>query len=162
MREQIRAATKEDVSKMVELSERERVEREKFEPQFFRKAERGAEAQTVYFNWQLTQPNVIALVHEAGNGGIDGFAIASMITAPPVYAPGGPTALIDDFTVADPMSWDSIGSWLFEAIRSEATRRRAVGIVSICAHKDERKRSYLGRLGLHVVSEWHFAPTAAR
>jgi GNAT superfamily N-acetyltransferase len=66
--------------------------------------------------------------------------------APPVYAPGGPTALIDDFTVADPAAWDSVGGWLFEAVRTEAAKRGAVGIVSIRAHKDERKRSFLSRL----------------
>lgn len=157
MREHVRLAAKEDVPKMVELSDRERTRREKLEPEFFRKAERGAEAQANYFNWQLRQPNVIAMVHEAENG-IDGFAIASMIIAPPVYAPGGPTALIDDFTLAGPGLWDSIGGWLFEAVRSEAAKRGAVGIVSICAHKDEMKRSFLAGLGLRIVSEWHFAP----
>lgn len=161
MREHVRPATQEDVPRMVALSERERVAREKFEPQFFRKAERGAQAQTAYFNWQLTQPNVIALVHQTENG-IDGFAIASMITAPPVYAPGGRTALIDDFTVADPALWDSIGGWLFEAVRNEAVKTGAVGVVSICAHKDEKKRSFLSRLGLHIVSEWHFVHLPAR
>jgi len=53
-----------------------------FEPEFFRKAEQGATTQEAYFKWQLTQPNVIAVVHEAESG-IDGFAIASLITAPP-------------------------------------------------------------------------------
>ena len=48
---------------------------------------------------------------------IDGFAIASLITVPPMYEPGGRTALIDDFTVADPQSWDSIGRWLFERLK---------------------------------------------
>ena len=93
MLEDVRALTAEDVPTMV-ASEKERTERERFEPEFFPKAEQGATTQEAYFKWQLTQPNVIAVVHEAESG-IDGFAIASLITAPPVYKPGGPTALID-------------------------------------------------------------------
>jgi len=92
MLEDVRALTAEDVPTMV-ASEKERTERERFEPEFFPKAEQGATTQEAYFKWQLTQPNVIAVVHEAESG-IDGFAIASLITAPPVYMPGGPTALI--------------------------------------------------------------------
>ena len=75
-----------------------------------------------------------------------------------MYKPGGSTALIDDFTVAHPQSWDSIGRWLFERHKSEAGKRGAVGMVSICAHKDELKRGFLASLGLRVVSEWWFAP----
>jgi hypothetical protein len=133
MREQAPAAIAEDVPAMVRLSERDRSAREKFEPEFFRKAERGGAAQAACFNWQLTQLNVIALVHQTGNG-VDGFAIPSLITAPPVYEPGGPTALIDDFTVADPQSWNSVGNFLFEAVRSEARKGGAVqGRFDLCA-----------------------------
>ena len=157
MKEQVRPASSEDVEGMVGLSERERLEREKMEPEFFRKAERSADSQAAYFKWLLPQNQVVALVHETPNG-IDGFAIATLVTAPPVYAPGGRTALIDDFTVSDPQLWDSVGNSLFEAIREEARTRGAVGIVSICAHKDEVKRQFLSRRGLQIVSEWHFAP----
>jgi len=146
---------------MVSLSERERSEREKIDVEFFRKADGSADAQAAYFNRQLTQSHVIARVHETANG-IDGFAIATLITAPPVYAPGGPTALVDDFTVADPKLWESVGNLLFEAIREEASRRGAVGIVSICVHKDQVKRQFLSRCGLRIVSEWHFAALKPR
>jgi GNAT superfamily N-acetyltransferase len=156
MRKHVRAAIAQDVPAMVGLSEQDRSKRQKLEPDFFRKAERGAVAQAAYFNWQLMQPNVIAVVHQTENG-IDGFAIASLITAPPVYEPGGTTALIDDFTVADPESWNSVGTMLFEAVKSEAGKRGAVGVVSICAHKDEVKRRFLSGMGLRIVSEWHFA-----
>lgn len=155
MKQNVRAATEADVPAMVAMSERERAQRENFEPEFFRKAARGAEAQAAFFAAQLTWKSVIALVNEA-NGAIDGFAIASLITAPPVYEPGGETALIDDFTVDRSELWESVGRDLFEAIVEEAKRRGAVGVVSICAHKDEVKRNFLRRLGLRVVSEWHF------
>src|SRR5437660_10445477 len=97
----IRPASIDDVPAMVALSDRERTEREKFDPQFFRKAAGAAEAQSRYFKWQLQQANIIALVNER-DGIVDGFAIATLINAPPVYDPDGLTALIDDFTVARP------------------------------------------------------------
>jgi hypothetical protein len=65
--------------------------------------------------------------------GIDGFAIASLITAPPVYEHSDPTALIDDFTVANPQSWESAATILFEGVKNEVSKRGAVGVVSICA-----------------------------
>ncbi len=43
----------------------------------------------------------IALVHET-DGAVDGFVIAALVRAPPVYDPGGPACLIDDFVVAGP------------------------------------------------------------
>jgi hypothetical protein len=157
MADNVRQATVDDVETMVRLSEGERVERERMDPVFFRKAERSVEAQLAYFRWLLPQNHVIALVHETANG-IDGFAIATLITAPPVLDPGGQTVLIDDFRVADPQSWESVGTSLFDTVESEARKRSAVGIVSICAHKDDLKRRFLSRLGLRIVSEWHFRP----
>jgi hypothetical protein len=44
MKEYVRQATAEDVKAMVALSERERLEREKIDLEFFRKAERSVEA----------------------------------------------------------------------------------------------------------------------
>jgi hypothetical protein len=157
MADNVRQATVDDVAAMVQLSEEERVERERMDPEFFRKAERSVDAQTAYFKWLLPQNHVIAVVHETANG-IDGFAIATMITAPPVLDPGGQTVLIDDFRVANPQLWESVGTHLFDAVESEGRKRSAVGIVSICAHKNESKRRFLSRLGLRIVSEWHFRP----
>jgi hypothetical protein len=48
-------ATVDDVEVMVRLSEGERVERERMDPEFFRKAERSLEAQIAYFRWLLPQ-----------------------------------------------------------------------------------------------------------
>ncbi len=157
MADNVRQATVNDIETMVQLSEEDRLERERMDPEFFRKAERSVEAQKAYFRWLLPQNHVIALVHETADV-IDGFTIATLITAPPVYDPGGQTVLIDDFRVADPQSWESVGTPLFDAVESEARKRRAVGIVSICVHKDELKRRFLSRLGLRIVSEWHFRP----
>ena len=52
--EDVRAVTAEDVPTKLALSEKERTEREKFEPEFFCKAEQGAIAQEAYFKWQLS------------------------------------------------------------------------------------------------------------
>ncbi len=155
MASEIRKADAMGIPAMVALSERARAEFEKLEPDFFRKAQNSATAQSAYFEWQLRQPNVIAFVHDH-DGTIDGFAIAALIQAPPVYDPDGRTALIDDFAVASPELWDSVGEALFREVAEEAKRRGAVGAVAICAHRDTAKREFVRRLGMRIVSEWHF------
>jgi hypothetical protein len=142
---------------MVRLSELERLKRQSAEPEFFRKAESSVEVQTKYFTWLLPQSHVIAFVHETLDG-IDGFTVATLITAPGVYAPGGQTVLIDDLTVADPGLWESVGTSLFNSIESEGRKRGGVGIISICVHHDDAKRRFLAGLGLRIVSAWHFRP----
>ena len=116
----------------------------KFEPEFFRKAKNSTAAQTAYSEWQLRQSNVIAFVHQDGSA-INCFAIASLIAAPPVYEPGGLTALIDDFAVAGPELWGSVSEALFRSITDEARRRGAVQAVAICAHQDQARRESITR-----------------
>src|SRR5579864_7242442 len=98
---------------MVELSERKRSEYERYQPVFWRKADRSGEKQVPFFLAQLTKPNAIVLGHEE-SGEIDGFVIAVLVESPPVYDPGGWTCLIDDFAVARKTEWESAGMPLLE------------------------------------------------
>jgi hypothetical protein len=151
----IRKAEPADVAAMVALSDRDRTMREKIDPEFFRKRLGGAEIQAHFFQNQLSSDRVIALVDLDGDR-LAGFAIATIIAAPPVYDPGGLTALIDDFTVDNPSEWESVGLALLDRIKSEAKNRDAVGLVTICARGDDEKHRWLERIGTRVVSEWHF------
>ena len=94
----IRNAGAADVPRMVELSEKKRTEYEQQQPIFWRKARDSASAQKPYFEHLLTLDSTIVLVYEC-EGTIQGFVIASLHTAPPVYDPGGLTCNIDDFVV---------------------------------------------------------------
>jgi len=92
----IRSATSDDLGAMLTLADQKHTEYAQYAPTFWRKAVDGSTKQRAFFLSVLTKPNVIALVNE-DNGSINGFLIASIIDAPPVYDPGSRVCLIDDF-----------------------------------------------------------------
>lgn len=152
MRGTTRAATPSDVPRMVDLSEQKRSEYAAHEPVFWRKAADSREKQTPYFETLLSRESVIALVHERG-GAIDGFLIAALVPAPPVYDPGGLICLIDDFVVADPDAWQIVGAALLAEVGRQARARGAVQFMVICGHRDGPKRAMLAAMGLSLATE---------
>jgi GNAT superfamily N-acetyltransferase len=154
MESAIRLAQAEDVSAMVELSEQQRrLDQERYHLKFYHKAADSREKQLPYFQRQVADERVIALVHEP-NGSIDGFIIGMLIDAPPVYDPGGLTCLVDDFVVQQPEAWSQIGAALLRQVNQLAKEQGAVQTVVVCRRLDEDKRTTLASLGLTVVSEW--------
>lgn len=97
---------------------------------------------------------MIFRVHER-DGVVDGFAVGHLPQPPPVYDPGGPVCLIDDFATRDPEGWASSGAALLEAVTAEAKRRGVILVVVICGHADRPKRAMLAGAGYGVASEWH-------
>jgi GNAT superfamily N-acetyltransferase len=78
-----------------------------------------------------------------------------MTAAPPVYAPGAPICLIDDFCVDPANAWASIGGALLDAAIEEGRRRGAPLTSIVAAHLDAPKRAFLASRGFAVTSEWH-------
>ena len=138
---------------MVALSEQKRLQYQEYQPTFWRKAAGSAEQQIPFFERLLGSDHAILLVHDRG-GAVDGFVIATLVEAPPVYDPGGPTCLIDDFVVA-PEAWPSTGAALLTAALREAQARGAVQSVVVCGHQDEPKRAMLNGNGFSIASEWY-------
>ncbi|MBI4640146.1 MAG: GNAT family N-acetyltransferase [Candidatus Tectomicrobia bacterium] len=153
----IRKATDADISGMVAISETKRIEYQGYSPLFWRKAPDSSARQESYFQSLLRRPDLIALIAEA-DGKLAGFVIGAIATAPPVYNPGGPVCIIDDFVVADSSHWPSIGAALLEAVQHEAKGYGAVLVVVVCAQRDQAKRTLLQEAGLSVASEWHVRP----
>ncbi len=160
----IRAATAADVATMVELSDAKRTRYAQHSPVFWRKAPEAAEKQARFFASQLTNERALAVVHEEG-GRIEGFLIASLTVAPPVYDPGGPVCVIDDFVVErhesapnPPPRWYAIGCALLARARAWARERGAAAVVVVCGHHDEPKRALLQAEGLGLTSEWYVQP----
>jgi len=81
--------------------------------------------------------------------------IATVVEAPPVYDPGGLTCLVDDFVVADPREWETIGATLLSEANRQARERGAVQAVIVCGHQDQPKRAMLAAGGFSVASEWY-------
>lgn len=149
----VRKATKKDVPQMVALSAKKRREYAKYQPLYWREASDADAKQRPFFEKMLDNEYVIALVHEQ-DGVMDGFVIGMLSGAPPVYDPGGPTLLVDDFCVAEAAQWESVGSMLLSAILHEGKNRKAVQSVVICGHLDEPKRKMLQTIGYDVLQEW--------
>lgn len=157
MMDMVRLATAADIPAMVSLSEQARRAYEAFQPVFWRQAHDSAERQSSYFAALLSRNDVIPLVH-VSDGCIHGFLIAHVQVAPPVYNPGGPTCLVDDFTVKWDEEWENVGSHLLHELEFEATERGAAQIVVVCGHADAPKRAFLARHGLTIASEWYTRP----
>lgn len=153
----IRPATLADIPALVTLIERKRVEQAQEQPIFWRKAEDSATKHAGYLHSLLQRDGVFALVHDTVEE-IDGLIIGVQMTAPPVYDPGGPTCLIDDFTVVTRELWSTIGQALLVAAQAQARERGMVCMQVICGHYDAPKRAMLAAAGFPVVSEWWVQP----
>jgi GNAT superfamily N-acetyltransferase len=149
----LRPTTQDDLPGLLELARRHRSAYERAQPRFWRQATDAVERQRPYFARQLADDRTVAFVHERA-GAIDGFIIGTLIAAPPVVDPGGDTCLVDDFAVADPTDWPTVGSALLAAARERALVLGAVQLVVISGHHDAPKRAMLAAAGHAVVSEW--------
>lgn len=130
-----------------------------YQPTFWRPARDAVERQRAYFTSILDDEEVLVLT--AREDGADvrgavvrGFAIGRLVPAPPVYDPGGVTCVVDDFAVADPQEWATVGHLLLGAVREWATSCGAAQLVVVTAHLDEPKRAALDSSGLTLASEW--------
>jgi hypothetical protein len=149
----VRSAAPADVPAMIALAEEKRVQYVAYQPRFHRPAPDAREQQTPFFGQLVADPDVITLVHER-DGAVDGFVIAMLIPPPPVYEPGGPTCVIDDFHVAGGQDWAGAGRALLDEAVLDAKARGAVQAIVICGPRDERKRALLSGGGYDVVTEW--------
>lgn len=153
----IRTAQETDIPRMVAIAETKRVEYEGYSPIFWRKAPDSAAKQELFLQRLITRGDVIALVAETETA-LSGFIIGTLTSAPPVYNPGGPVCMVDDFAVAHSQEWESVGAALLTAVERTAKERGAVLSIVVCAQRDQAKRSLLHKAGSAVASEWHVKP----
>jgi len=153
----LRKAGEDDIAQMIALAQMKRAEYESFAPTFWRQAQDAAEKQTPFFYAQLSRENTFCLVYER-SGKIDGFIIATVVAAPPVYDPGSPVCMIDDFVVESPDLWTTVGRELLQEARRLTQAHGAKLAVVVCGHLDESKRAMLTSAGLYVASEWYVSP----
>jgi hypothetical protein len=155
---QIRAATEADLESILALAAAKRDEYATYSPVFWRVAEDANEKQAPFFlNQRLHNNSAITLVAEVDEV-ISGFIMAVIHPAPPVYNPGGPVCSIDDFTVAAPSMWPTIGVKLLDAATQQARERGAVLIIIVCGQGDIPKSMMLQAQGATVASEWYVKP----
>lgn len=153
----IRRASLEDIPELVMLSEQKRSQYAQHQPIFWRKAENSAQVQSAFFKHLLGQSNALLLIHP-GESGLAGFAIGTLIQGPPVYAPGGLTCMVDDYCVASPDLWLTVGEALLQMMAREAQSLGAVQMLVVCGHLDQPERHMLQQTGHSIASEWYVRP----
>jgi L-amino acid N-acyltransferase YncA len=151
---EIRPATPADLPRILQMSAIKREQYERYQPVFHRRARNAASAQEPYLIRLIERDDVVSLVAKRG-GVVVGFGTAEIHIAPRVYDPGGPAAMLDDFIVATPRLWSTIGRQLLDALTTELRNRGVVVIIAVCGHRDEPKRRMLRRAGLTIASEWY-------
>ena len=153
----IRRATASDLDAVVAIVESQRRQYQKFQPTFWHKAADSAAMSKTFFSKLLSEPQTSFLVAtEAGQ--ILGFLIARKFPAPPVFAPGGDTWLIDDFAVSEPRHWLTIGEALLSHASTLLHEHGAAQIVATCADRDLAKAEVLRRSDLTIASNWWTKP----
>src|SRR5258708_6082508 len=150
----LRRAEGRDVIEMVELAEQRRLQYQRYQPTFWRKAEDSREQHIPFLASLLKREDVIILVHESAEK-LEGFVIADFVAAPPVYNPGGPTCRVDDFCVAEENLWETVGLALLNEVLRLAKEHGAAQSVVVCGHLDQPKRAMLTQLGYSIASEWY-------
>lgn len=142
------------IDAIVLLSDTKRQSYEKAHPQFWKRADNANKNQTKWFHTLLNQSDHILLVAEI-NSQIKGFVIGRLIPAPEVYNPGGLTLMIDDFCVAEPCLWQSIGSALLTEVKEQSKHKNVAQLLVVCGHHDESKKTFLKEMNLSIASNWY-------
>lgn len=142
-----------DVEAAVALIERHRRQYQKYQPAFWRKASDSAAKSRAFFTTLVDAPDTYFLVSTEGNQ-VLGFLIAAKFATPPVYAPGGDTWLIDDFCVAEPHHWLTIGEALLSHVTTLIHEHGGARIVVVCGDRDLPKAQMLRRSELSIASNW--------
>ncbi len=149
----IRVAEEADAADMAALSSNFRDLLESYSPVFWRKKEGIIPTHTTYMKGLINNPNQITLVYEQ-DGKIEGFITGLITQAPPVYDPGGPVCLVDDFVVRDARDWSTVGKELIQTCENSARFRNAVVVIVVSPIKCMEQREMLRDHGVEPVSEW--------
>lgn len=150
----VRAAQAFDIPRIVDLMEQRRLQHQEYQPRFWRRATNPRDREQAYLETLVQDTSAIVVVHDR-DGEIDGVAVGVLEVAPPMYDPGGLTCIIDDFVVASPDLWGTVGVKLLGAVARQARRQGAALAVVVCGHLDRQKRAILAVSGFSIFSEWY-------
>lgn len=153
----VRPAKTTDIPAAVAMAERSRRQQQKLQPTFWRKATNSAAVTETFFSKLADEPGTYFLVATEGSQ-FQGFLIARKFPAPPVFDPGGETYLIDDFCVAEPHLWLTVGEALLSHVSTLIHEHGGAQIVVVSADRDLAKNEMLRRSDLTIASNWWTKP----
>jgi len=146
----IRKANKTHIDWMVEMSYQKRLNYSKKQKIFWKISENSNEIQKKYFEKELKNKNVIALIYQEKQG----FVIGKLISPPEVYD-AGLTLMIDDFCVKSDDLWLTVGKELLNECKREAKIMNAKQILVVCGDHDRQKFLLLETMNMRVASRWY-------
>jgi hypothetical protein len=138
----LRRAVAADVPRLLELGEAKRREYQTYSPTFWRISATPRETFAPFLTGQIEKPEHVALVHEE-SGQVDGCLIANR------------DGYVDDYMVASPNLWPTVGAGLLTAASRELRRRGIENLLVVCGRGDEPKRTALMSLGLRSTHNWY-------
>jgi hypothetical protein len=151
----VRPAEPRDAAAVLELAAARRAPHERYQPTFWQRAGAVRDEQIAALSATVADSGTVALVHET-TGRIDGYAVGTLETAPPVYNPGGPVLLVGDF--AADRTDEAVGAALLEAVGRCGHERGAVLTAVVAGHADEGRRRLLADRGFRQASQWYVRP----
>ena len=143
--EGIRPLTAADVPRVLQLGEQKRREYQAYSPVFWRMSSLPRETFAPYLQGKIVDTQNVALAHEQG-GRVDGFVLANS------------RGYIDDYTVAVPKLWPTVGAELLQAASDAAYQRGIKSLLVVCGAGDIPKRSMLAAEGLTPATDWYIKP----
>jgi len=150
----VRKAQSGDIESMAHIAELRRLHYQELEPVFWKKAENSEQIGKAFFR-QLIEDSTTHMFVIDGEDGVTGFLIAKEARNPPVYNPGGSSYVIDDFALADPVTWSVQGKALLEHIQQYAKDNNWRQLVIVCGDQDNYKKAMLEEAGLRIASNWY-------
>ena len=154
----IKQATLGDLEGLLRIGDARRQTYAEHQPRFWRPAPDAVDRQRSYVTSLLDDEETFVLAAKGDDADLRAFAIGRLVPAPPVYDPGGASCVVDDFAVADPDEWPTIGPLLLDALRDWAASRGAAQMIVVTAHLDQPKRAVLRSRDLTLASEWWVGP----
>jgi GNAT superfamily N-acetyltransferase len=150
----VRPATADDVAAMVELIQEYRDQLARWRPDFWRPADRAAEMSRMWFGHLVATPDKARCFVAEEADAVAGFLIATPIPVPPVYAAPDQAWTVDDFCVAEPAQWPTIGRALWDAVVAHGRAEGWGQLICVSPVRDEAKNAMLDGTALTPTSRW--------
>ncbi len=153
----IRDATQDDLEDFLALGETRRVALSAWKPIFWKFVPDALEKHRPWIAHLIGQDDHGVFVAE-DDGEIVGTVVARPTFAPPIFDPGGIAYTFDDFAVASPDLWDSVGRALIDHARGWCRENGGSQIIVIGVDQDDIQAAMLAQTDLSIASTWWTAP----
>lgn len=154
----VRVGRPDDADIAADFAAEKRAEYEEYSPVFWRRAADGREKHQPFLRQCIGSNDYAAFTAERGNA-IGGVILGNRRGAPPPFhTDSEPTWFVDDFYVARPELWETVGKALLDRLTEEASSNGAERLVAVGAHRDTPKRSFLLDAGWAVAAAWWVHP----